>query len=308
MSMKDQAANLRKLFSSPTVDMEEEPLVRRHNPLFRTIAVTSGKGGVGKTNFAANLGVALSQIGKKVIIFDADLGLANVDVFFDLHPKYNLKHVVSGEKEIEEILLEGPAGVKVVPASSGVEMMANLPERERRRLIIKLGELSNMADVMIVDTAAGISHNVLAFASAADMVIIMTTPDPAAITDAYATIKVLSRRKKGPFMLVVNMAADESQAREVALSLSLVVRRFLDLELNYIGFIPFDSLVSKALKGQVPLVLKYPGALASRHIMAIASRICNMLGSSRKRMYHMDFFEKVSLSLEEPPGSEEGEG
>jgi len=308
MSMKDQAANLRKLFSNPTldIDMEEEPLVRRHNPRFRTIAITSGKGGVGKTNFAANLGVALSQIGKKVIIFDADLGLANVDVFFDLHPKYNLKHVVSGEKEIEEILLEGPTGIKVVPASSGVEMMANLPERERRRLIVKLGELSNMADVMIIDTAAGISHNVLAFASAADMIIIMTTPDPAAITDAYATIKVLSRRKKGPFMLIVNMAADESQAREVALSLILVVRRFLELELNYIGFIPFDPFVSKALKGQVPLVLKYPGAPASRHIMAIASRIYSILGST-KRTCHMDFFEKISLSLERSLGSEEEE-
>lgn len=303
----DQAINLRKLASSPTVDMEEEMLIWRHNPRFRTIAITGGKGGVGKTNLAANLGVALSQIGNRVIIFDADLGLANIDVFFNLHPKYNLKHVVSGEKEIHEILVEGPAGVMIVPASSGVEMMANLPRKDRMRLLVKLGELSTMADLMIIDTAAGISHNTLTFASAADVAVIVTTPDPAAITDTYATIKLISRRKKGPFKLIVNMARDESQAKEVALSLILVVQKFLNLQLDYIGFIPLDPIVSKALKRQVSLILEYPGALASRYIMAIACRLASMFKGSRRSSKSSDFFRRVSESLDEAVPDKEAE-
>lgn len=293
-----QAENLLKLASSPSLD-GDPPVMARSNPNFKTIAVTSGKGGVGKTNLAANLGVVFSQMGKRTIIFDADLGLANVDVFFNLHPRYTLKHVVSGEKEISEILVEGPAGTIVVPASSGVEMMANLPGEQRLRLLGKLSELCGFGDLMVIDTAAGISENVISFAAASDVVLIVATPDPASITDAYATIKLINKRRRRPFKLVVNMARSESQGRDVALSLSLACRRFLGLELDYLGFIPEDPAVNKALRRQVPLVLQYPGSIAARHITAIAGKLLSAL----ERLPCSDFLRALREGMGDEPGA-----
>jgi len=239
----------------------------------RTIAITSGKGGVGKTNFTANLGISLSIQGGKVVIIDADLGLANIDVIFRLSPKFNLRHVIAGEKTISEIMIEGPFGVMIIPASSGVEYLANLPQEKREKFIEELFETTEEADFLLIDTAAGISQNVLSFATAAEEVIVITTPEPTSITDAYAMIKVLFQREHSNIKLLVNMAFSANQAKEVAEKINLVVKQFLKKEIDFLGYILEDENMPQAVKEQKPLILLNPNSKAARCITNIASKI-----------------------------------
>ena len=194
------------------------------NPV-RVLAVTSGKGGVGKTNISVNLAVSLAQIGRRVMVMDADLGLANLDIMLGLHPQYNLSHVLNGQRTLEEILLTGPAGIRVVPAASGVQNMAELEPAQHAGLIRAFSELSHTMDVLIIDTAAGISDSVISFSKAAQEVLVVVCDEPASLTDAYALIKLLSREHDlFRFRIVANMAGSAQEGRELFKKLTQIGR------------------------------------------------------------------------------------
>ncbi len=257
--MSDQAEGLRRMAKPKPV---------------RVIAVTSGKGGVGKTNVSVNLGTAFSQMGKKVMIMDADLGLANVDVMLGLQPSRNLSHVIKGECTLEEIILEAPGGIQVIPASSGIQNMAELSPAEHAGLIRAFSELNTDADILIVDTAAGISDSVVSFSRASQEVIVVVCDEPASITDAYALIKLLNRDHSiRRFHVLANMAHTENEGRELFAKLVKVTERFLDdVMLDFMGSVPYDEYLRKAVKMQRPVVDAYPGSKISSAFKEIAKR------------------------------------
>jgi len=291
----DQAAKLRKI---------AEENARKINVMFaqpspaicnrfggRTIAITSGKGGVGKTNTVINIALAIASQNKKVGIIDADLGLANIDVLLRLRAKYNLEHVVSGRKRLDEIFIEGPAGLTVMPAGSGKMSLANLPELYRDKLIKDLSEITGKFDMVFIDTGAGISNNVLDFVLAAQEVIVITTPEPTAITDAYATIKVISSldnrylikdempQSSGAISLssgigiIVNMVADSHQALDVAERIIIAAKKYTNTRTYLLGHILSDLAVSDAISSRQPLIFKHPESPASQCIKALAEKI-----------------------------------
>ncbi|MBI5837306.1 MAG: MinD/ParA family protein [Candidatus Eisenbacteria bacterium] len=240
----------------------------------RTVAVASGKGGVGKTNIATNLAVALAQRGKKVLLVDGDLGLANVDLLLGLSPKLTLKDVVLGRRAVEDVVLEGPLGVRVLPASSGIEDLANLDDFRREKLIRSIQALDGDLDFVLVDTGSGIGRNVTSLAFAADEVMVLTTPEPPSFSDAYALIKVLARRPlNAPPRLVVNMVTGYDEWQEVAARIALVSRRFLGLELTQWGYVYEDPAVGQAVQKQEPFVQASPYCLAAKCIQQLASRM-----------------------------------
>ncbi|MBT3612979.1 MAG: MinD/ParA family protein, partial [Thiotrichales bacterium] len=220
------------------------------NPV-KVIAVTSGKGGVGKTNVSVNLAVSLARTGHSVVLMDADLGLANVDVMLGLHAKHNISHVLNGEKSLDDILMVGPAGIKVIPATSGVKRMAELSPVENAGLIRSFAELQTPVDIMIVDVAAGISDSVLSFGRAAHEVVVVVCDEPSSITDAYALIKVLSRDYGVErFHVLANMVESEAHGRILFKKIAIVSERFLDVTLDYLGTVPFDTQLRKAIQRQ----------------------------------------------------------
>lgn len=240
----------------------------------RVIAVTSGKGGVGKTNIAVNLAVALAQGGERVMLFDADLGLANVDVALGIKPRYDIQHVLSGERELADILIEGPAGIRVVPASSGVARMAALTASERAGLVHAFSALPEAVDTLIVDTAAGIDNAVLTFTAACQDVIVVLCDEPTSLTDAYALIKVLNQQcAVQRFQLLANMLDSELQGRQLFDKLATVADRFLDVRLGYLGAVPRDDYLRRAVRAQRVVLLEYPRARASRALQALAERV-----------------------------------
>lgn len=240
----------------------------------RTIAITSGKGGVGKTSVAVNLGLLLARDGHRVALLDGDMGLANVDVLLGLTPKFTLRHVVEGRKELNEIMLRGPNDLYVIPASRGVEAMANLAAAERTRLIERLGQLDHLIDILLIDTAAGISPNVLSLILAADEVVVITVPEPTAITDAYAIIKVLSRHRADPRAgILVNMVEGASQAEELFEQLRRVIKHFLKVEVRFAGYVHRDECVGRAVCEQKPFSVCFPYAKASRSLLDLAQSL-----------------------------------
>ena len=214
----------------------------------RTIAVTSGKGGVGKTNIVANLAFAFRKLGKQVMILDADLGLSNIDVLLDLAPKFNIQHVLSGEKGIADIITETENGVKILPASSGIQELTHLDEFQRLRLLEEFDSYGSGIDVLLIDTAAGISSNVGFFCATAQEIMVITSPEPTAITDAYALMKVLyTRYQEKKFRLLVNSVRSEEEGLQVFRKLALVAEKFLNISLDYVGHLPHDTSVPKAV-------------------------------------------------------------
>lgn len=271
----DQAAGLRRMANPQPV---------------RVIAVTSGKGGVGKSNISINLAVELAHTGHNVLLMDADLGLANVDVLLDIRPRFNLEHVVNGERTLEEVMVEGPEGVKIIPAASGTQRMAELSTAENAGLIQAFSELSQPIDTLIVDTAAGLSDSVMAFTRAAREVIVVVCDEPASITDAYATIKVLSRDYKiNRFHVVANMARSAKQGHELFAKLTLVTDRFLDVTLDFMGVIPFDDVLVKAVRQQKAVVDAYPRSRAGLAFKKLVQKIEKWPTPSHAEG-HLEFF------------------
>lgn len=239
----DQASGLRRM-------TEPRPI--------RVISIASGKGGVGKTNISVNLAVAMAQSGKEVLLMDADMGLANVDVLLGLRPAYNLSHVMKGERTLEEVIVAGPAGVQIIPASSGYREMSNMNEAECAGLIRAFSELSNNLDVLIIDNAAGIAESVTSFSRAAQEVIVVVCNEPASITDAYALIKVLNTEYGVQrFHILPNMAPSIQEGRELFDKLTKVTDRFLDVTLDFMGYIPYDDQLKKAVQKQEAVVSSF---------------------------------------------------
>lgn len=231
----------------------------------QVIAVTSGKGGVGKTNVVANLAVSLAKVGKKVLVMDADLGLGNLDVLLGLVPQFTLEHVLRGDKRLSDIVLDGPGGIGILPASSGIPQLTALTREQQVLLQDELDSLSQALDVLLIDTGAGISANVTFFAAAAQEILVVLTPEPTALTDAYALIKVLSLQyRERRFRVLVNMARQARDATDVFFKLQAATERFLNVSVDYLGFIPIDDYVPLAVTRQHAVVTLHPHAPASR--------------------------------------------
>jgi flagellar biosynthesis protein FlhG len=267
--MIDQATELRKHF--------EIQGLRGSRAMIddcQVIAVTSGKGGVGKTYVTVNLAIALRRAGKRVAIFDGDFGLANVDVVLGLTPAYHLGHVVAGVQTLKSIILEGPEGIHIIPASSGIQELTSMGDRRRQALLAQFGELVDDYDYILIDTAAGISDNVMRLLKAARRVVVVCAPEPTAIVDAYALIKVLFRREEGKeVFLLVNSVQDSVEAEEVHRQLAQVVERFLGRRIELLGSIPRDARVAESVRRQEPLMLSHPKTLVSRCFMKIAETL-----------------------------------
>jgi flagellar biosynthesis protein FlhG len=240
------------------------------------IAVASGKGGVGKTNLTANLAVALARLGRRVCVLDADLGLANLDVLFGLSPPLSLLHVLRGERRLSEVIVEGPAGIRIIPAASGFEELTALQPADRLRLLDEVDTLDGSFDVLLVDTAAGISTNVLYFSAAATDTMVVITPEPTALTDAYALMKVLAvRYGRREFLVTVNMAGGRADAEAAFRRLARVAERFLRVRVEFQGWVPADDAVPRAVRQQLPVVLAAPGAPASLALTALARQVAD---------------------------------
>lgn len=239
------------------------------------LSFTSGKGGVGKTNIVTNIALALAQRGKRVLILDADLGLANVDVLLGLAPTHTIKHVLSGERTLEDILLRGPGGILILPAGSGVPELVDLSDTEKLFLLTEMEELGDSVDVLLIDTSAGISENVLYFNIAAERRVVVVTPEPTSVTDAYALIKVLAGRHHiRTFSILINWAKNGQEAQKVFHQLSAVTDRFLGpLSLGYLGFVPHDDAIPRAVRRQRAVLDIYPEATSSRVFMDLAQNL-----------------------------------
>lgn len=263
-----------------------------------TVAVTSGKGGVGKTSVAVNLALAWAQAGQRTCLLDGDLGLANVDVLLNLHPRHSLRDVVAGTKTLDDVVVQGPAGLRVIPAASGVEALANLTAPRRQVLLTKLQELATLADIAVLDTGAGISRTVLSLILAADESLVLTTPEPTALTDAYAMVKVLTHRCADlPLQIIVNLAENAAHAREVHGHLTRIIRRFLRREVPLAGWIPRDACVERAVLEQRPLSLYFPYARATQAIQGIARSLAARRGGTARRD---EFWARLARAAEEP--------
>jgi flagellar biosynthesis protein FlhG len=282
----DQASGLRKMTTTP-------------RPV-KVLAIASGKGGVGKTNVTVNLGVALSNLGKEVLLLDADLGLANIDVMLGLHPQYNLLHVLNGSKTLSEIIVEGPAGLKIIPAASGVQKMAELSSIEHAGMIQAFSEMEQHIDILMIDSAAGIADSVVSFCKAAQEVLVVVCDEPASITDAYALIKLLNREHNVErFHVIANMCRTIQEGRELFDKISLVCDRFLDVTLDFMGIVPFDEELRAAVKKQRSVVDAYPRSKAATAFTHLAKKI-DYWPVQKLPRGHMEFFVErlIQASME----------
>jgi len=265
----DQAEQLRNIIKSSKV---KAPQFRA-----RVITVTSGKGGVGKSNISVNLAIQFKRLGKRVIIFDADFGLANIEVIFGIIPKYNMFDMIYNNKDIRDILTPGPLGIEFISGGSGVQELLKLDRSQLAFMIEKLYELDRLADIIIIDTGAGVSDSVLDFVLASNEVLLVTTPEPTAITDAYSLMKVLRRRQGGyggkEINLLVNRTEDELEGKEIFEKLNKVTKRYLNLEMTNIGYLPNDKNLVKAVIEQKPVSILYPKTKISREFEILAKRI-----------------------------------
>ena len=295
----DQAEGLRTYMESPLEKSSGSSRIsgggKAPNPLSspRVISVGSGKGGVGKTNVVANLAFAFTRLGKRVLVLDADLGLANIDVLLGLAPQYTIEHLLNRQKSVFEILTQGPGGMSILPASSGVLELVDLDEEQKIFLLNELELVAEAIDVLLIDTAAGISSNVLYFNMAAEESIVIVTPEPPSITDAYALIKVLVKKyRKEHFTILINAVQNGEEAKEVYKKISKVVDRFLgSLSIDYLGFIPSDEKIPLAVKSQRPVLEIFPQAASSRHFMEVAKKLIEK-PLSRESNGSMQFFWK----------------
>jgi flagellar biosynthesis protein FlhG len=276
--MYDQATTLRDLATAPASastlaqdDPSKRPAGAGHA---RSIAITSGKGGVGKSNVAVNVALELAGAGLRVSLLDADLALANADVLLGLNPKYHLGHVFAGQRTLAEVIVETTEGLRLIPGGSGIEGLANLSEAQQRRFIAELSAMEDESDFLIIDTPAGIAYNVTTVLHAASEVIIVTTPDPTAVVDAYATLKVLHRAQPAKKVwLIVNDVVGIGDAEQTFTQIQAAAKRFLQHPLEHLGTIPRDAELAEAVRRQIPVVYYAPQSPASRSLRLIAKRL-----------------------------------
>ena len=243
----------------------------------RVFSVASGKGGVGKTTIVTHLAVAMAQQGRKVLLIDADLGLANIDVVFDLSIPYNLNHFFSGERTLKEIMVDGPHGVKILPAGSGMQKLAHLDSQQKMHFLAELDALHDDVEIVLIDTEAGISENVTYFTVASQEIIVLTTPEPTAITDAYALMKVLSLDyHQKHFHLLVNLVTDGDEGLDVYRKLSVVSNRYLDISIDYLGCLPADKQMREAALKQKTMIECCPDSEVSMAFEALAKSMLTM--------------------------------
>lgn len=273
--MIDQASGLRRMHELKQV---------------KVIAVSGGKGGVGKTNVSLNTSIALAQLGKRVLVLDADLGLANVDVMLGLRVKRNISHVLSGECELDDIIIEGPSGIKIIPATSGTQSMVDLTPAEHAGLIRAFSEMQTEFDVLIVDTAAGISDMVLSFARASQDVMLVVCDEPTSITDCYALMKLLSRdHGVFKFKVVANMVRSQREGQQLFSKLTKVTDRFLDVALDLVAIVPFDENIRNAVRKQKSIVEAFPNSPASLAFKELANKVCKW-PVPHQPSGHLEFF------------------
>jgi flagellar biosynthesis protein FlhG len=312
----DQATQLRSMVSRATPQAppaaEARPPENRRAVRANVIAVTSGKGGVGKSNIAINLAIQFASAGREVVLLDADLGLANADVLCNIDLPYNLSHVIARKKELSEVLVRATGGFRLIGGASGLARMADLSDNDRQRLVDALAELEEEADVIIIDTGAGISPNVLSFTRAADQVLVVTTPEPTAITDAYAVIKVISRQAmqgavsagsnrstdgspqedpENRLSLLVNQARSAAEAQVVQERIAKVAKQFLGVSVLDAGYVPSDEQVMLAVRRRTPFVLGSPRCPASQSVAKLAMRLQQGIGG---RLDNGGFFSRMS--------------
>ncbi len=264
----DQAGTLRAMKNEPEVQNKEALTTTR------VFSITSGKGGVGKTATVANMAVLLAKMEQRVLVLDADLGLANIDVVFGLAPSYNLNHFFAGDIDLSSILVEGPHGIKILPAGSGVQRFTRLDSQQKLRLLDALDSMHNEFDIVLIDTEAGISENVTYFNTAAQEILVVTTPEPTAITDAYALMKLLSNQyHEKHFNLIVNFISDEEEALDVYRKLTMVANRYLDISIDFMGSIPKDKQMVDAIRKQQVMVELYPESKTSLAFESLARNL-----------------------------------
>lgn len=265
-------------------DRAEDHPSRWARPNLRSVVIASGKGGVGKSHLAANLALALGARGARVLLVDGDLSQANLDLLLGVHPRFDLQHVLRGEKSIEEVLVPGGRNVTLVPAASGVPELADLDDYRREVLLRALGQLEADYDLMLIDTASGVSRQATSFCLAADDVVVMTTPEMPAFSDAYGLIKLLQPQglARAPH-LMVSMAASEEEAEETAHRIRLVARRFLRLEIDSWGWIPYDPALPRALRRQEPVLTAFPQSPSAAAYRALAERLWETPGGEPER-------------------------
>lgn len=271
-AVPDQATTLRSMKK----DSAQASSALHKESTTRVYAITSGKGGVGKTAVVANTATAMAKAGKKVLILDADLGLANIDVVFGIAPRFNLNHFFAGDQDLSSIIIEGPHGIKILPAGSGVQNFTRLSSSQKLKLLDGLDHMHNDFEYVLIDTEAGISENVTYFNTAAQEILVVTTPDPTAITDAYALMKLLSTQyHEKRFNLVVNQIQHENEALDVYRKLTMVSNRYLDISIDFLGSIPADRQMTEAIRKQKVIVDLYPSSKISAAFKNLASTICS---------------------------------
>jgi len=277
--LEDQAEKLREIMKNKQFEEENQTEIQgSFEKKTKIITIASGKGGVGKTNISTNLALAYAKIGKKVIVLDADLGLANVNVVMGMIPKYNLYHVIRKQKTMKEVILDTDYGIQIVAGASGFSKIANLTDEERDSFISELTELSS-ADIIIIDTSAGVSSNVLSFVQAADEVLIVTTPEPTAITDAYGIIKIISTEIDDldlDLKLIVNRVASVTEAKKISQRVINIAGQFLNLKVDYLGFVYEDPSVSSSVRKQIPFMVADPNGKAAGCLQHIVGRLENI--------------------------------
>jgi flagellar biosynthesis protein FlhG len=273
----DQASSLRSALEKDKASVKAVEKASRT----KILAVTSGKGGVGKTNVVANLAVCLSEMGKKVVVLDADFGLANIDVLLGLTPRFHLGHVLFGNKTLTEIMVQGPKGMRIIPASSGLQRLSELSLAQRNMLVESFANLDSDTDYLIIDTAAGISRNVIHFLLSAQDVIVVGAPEPTAIVDAYAVIKIiLAEDPEKRIHILINSVECPEDARDVFRQINSVVKRFLNREISYLGHVEKDHHLPQAVRSQVLVTHRFPNAPSSRCFRELAHCIAQQQSMS----------------------------
>jgi len=268
---------LRQITGQKTTAPDDAPGGKRgaRQNKISVISITSGKGGVGKTNITANLAYLLAGMKKKTLILDADCGLANIDLILGLTPKYNLYHVLKGERTLREAIVNGPGGIKILASSSGIQEMSSLTMEQKLTLQDEFNSLQTRPDFMLIDTSAGISDNVLYFNMVAGETIVVATPEPTSLTDAYALIKILyQRHAKKRFSLLVNMVKTPNEAKEVFLRLAQATNHFLNLAIEELGYISYDENLQRGVRQQKLLTELYPDSPSVKCLRAVAERLC----------------------------------